>query len=372
MMINLKHRKPFIQLIFLITLVAFSQTTVHAATTQNPSLINYEVNVSATEGGSLYFDYGENMHFFLSDDYQQYNPSCKIDSPSVFKFSKLFQRNLIPVAQENYYFSGFYDLDNHPIRLSKAVIDVLRVSVNGIYYYDYYAAYENPKYAKYTPSAYKTMVKSYLKTLYGTSRYKKMDTITIYNLPKSDGTYIAKFQEKGLPDICWSTSVTKKVGDKKFHYIPNSSSKYIYTFKSSNKKIATIDNKSGLTIIKGPGIATITCNIKETDMTLPSKYTSKLIINPISVSSVQAVQSKKTLQIKWNGKTNNSGYEIQVSNNTSFKTILASKNIKSGKSNATTIKLKTELYNNYVRIRAYKSSKGEKLYSPYVVKKIER
>ena len=371
MMINKKKRNRFIQLLFVIALVVLTTCNVAAVTSQDSSLLTYRVNVTVSGGGSLYFDYGEDMQFFLADDYKAYHPSCRVNSPATYKFSKLIQRCFLPSPEEGYYFSGFYDNAGNPINLTKNKVDILRVSVDGIYYYDYYTSHEDSKYAKYTETAYKKLVKTYLKTLYGTSRYKKMDTIMLYKLPKKDASYTAKFDSKTAPDIQWNATKTKAYNDPKFYYLPKKTTKYSYTFKSSSKKIATIDKETGQVTIKGPGIATITCSIKETETTLAQSYTSNLIVKPIAVSSIQASQSKKTLQVKWKGKTHNSGYEIQVSNNKSFKNILATKNVKSGKTNTTTIKLKQELCHNYVRIRAYKTSKGRKLYSPYAVEKIE-
>lgn len=371
-MINMREKRTFILFVISFILLAMMPSESFAVSRQKTALLNYSVSTEISGEGSLYFDYGENMAFFLKNGYTTYNSDCKVKSNSTYKFSKAFDRGFIPVPEESHYFAGFYDASGKKISLTKTVIDILRVSVDGIYYYDYYDAYENSKYVNYTEAAYKKKVKAYLKALYGTTRYKVMDTTTLYEIPKKDATYSAKFEEKTAPNIKWKTSLTKTYGNTNFYVIPNKPSSYTYTFKSSNKKVVTVDSKTGYTTIAGPGIATITCSIAETETTLAQKYTTTIIVKPAVVTSFQASQSKLKLYASWKNANHNSGYEIQVSNNKSFANILASKTIRSGRYSSTTIKLKQELCHNYARIRAYKISNGEKIYGPYTVKKITK
>ncbi len=374
-MINMKRKHIFIQLTFIIIAINLLIATPYegfAITRQKSSLLNYKIDISVSDGGNLYWDYGQNMSFFLSDDAKNFNNACKIVSSSTYKFSKVFSRGLIPQPEDGFYFAGFYGKDGKKIGLTKTSIDILRVSVDGIYYYDYYASYENTKYKNYTKTAYKNKVKSYLKNLYGTSRYKVMGTTMLYKTPKKNAYYEARFEPKKTPKLNIKASLTKTFGNKKFYILSTKPSKYTYTFKSSNRNIAAIDKKTGYITIKGPGIVTITCKVAETDTTLATSFTTILTVKPEAVKGLSAKQNKKTLAICWKKQSKNSGYKMQASNNKSFKTILTSKNLRSSQAASTNLKLKTELFHNYLRIRAYKISKGKKIYGPYTVIKIIR
>lgn len=374
-MINTKKKHTFIQFIFIlitISLLIASPYTTYAQTQQNSSFINYNVDIVVSDGGNIYWNYGNNMSFFLLDDAKDYNEYCKIPSSSTYKFSKVFSRGMIPQPQDGFYFAGFYGIDGKKISLAKTTIDILRVSVDGIYHYDYYDAYENTKFKNYTKTTYKNKVKAYLKTLYGTSRYTVMDTIILYKVPKKDAYYEARFEQKKTPVLNMKTILTKTYGDANFYILPNKPSKYTYSFKSSNRNVLTIDKVSGYATINGPGTAIISCKVAETETTTSSNYTTAITVKPKKVSSFSAKQNKKTLTVSWKKEKKNSGYEIQASNNKTFANILASKAIRSSQANSAKIKLKNELCHNYARIRAYKTSKGKKIYSDYVVVKIIR
>jgi len=374
-MINTKRKNTFIQFIFILTAISLliaCPCTAYAKTEEKSSLLNYNVDVVISGEGRLYWNYGNNMSFFLADDTKIYNDNCRIPSNSTYRFSKIFSRGIIPQPQDGFYFAGFYGKDGKKISLTKTTIDVLRVSVDGIYHYDYYESYGNAKFKNYTKTTYKNKVKTYLKTLYGTSRYTVMDTIILYKVPKKDAYYEARFEQKKAPVLNMKTTLTKTYGDEKFYILSNKPSTYTYSFKSSNRNVLTIDKASGYVTINGPGTATITCKVAETETTSASSYTTTVTIKPEKVTSFSAKQNKKTLTANWKKQGRNSGYEIQVSNNKTFVTILASKTIRSSKADSTKLQLKNELFHNYARIRAYKTSKGKKIYSDYLVVKISR
>lgn len=374
-MINTKRNHTFIHLIIIFTFISMLVAIPcegYASIRQKASFLNYNVDITVSDGGSLYWDYGKNMSFFLSDDAKTYNHACKADSGSTYKFSKVLSRGLIPQPEEGFYFAGFYGKNGKKIDLTKTSIDILRVSVDGIYYYDYYASYENTKYKNYTKNAYKNIVKAYLKSLYGTSRYKVMDTTILYQIPKKDANYEARFEQKKAPALKLKASMTKTYGDEKFYLLPSKSSKYTYTFKSSNRNVLAVDKTSGYAKIHGPGTAVITCKVDETETTLAEIYTTTVTVKPEKVKSFSAKQNKKTLSVSWKKQNKNSGYEIQASNHKSFTTILASKTIQSSQADSAKIKLKTELFHNYARIRAYKTSKGKRIYGNYIIVKISR
>lgn len=365
--INMKYKKTIILIVIALICLCMLPSTASAA-----NLLRYNVTTDVTTGGTVYYNYGENGTFFLNKDWKSYSRKCKVGSDTS-KFTKLLNRGFIVVPNSGYYFSGFYNKKGTKLYLDQTEMDVLRVSVNGVYFYDYYPSHDNPGYSRYTETGYQTLVKSYLKGIYGTSRYKVMDTITLYEIPKKDGTYSARFQKKKEPKINFPKAITKTYGTNGFKAVSSLPDNLSYSFKTSNSSVLTVNKKTGFITIKGPGSAKVTCSIGETDKTLPATYSFKVVVKPSVPKKLYGkMQKKKTVSVSWQGNSKNSGYEIQVSNNKSFSTVLAKKTVTSGKAKATTVKLKTDLFNNYVRIRAYKKSNGEKIYSSYVTVKITK
>lgn len=374
-MMKKKTNLSFILSVITLCMLLFIPAESFAAENQSSSLINYTVQVEHTGGGTLYWDYGKNMDFFLNDSHDEYDTSCKIKSGTSYKFSKLVPRNILIQPNEGYYFLGFYDQKGSKVDLTEVNADIVRVSVNGIYHYNCVESYDNPKYKKLTKNAYQKIIKTYLKAIYGTTRYKTMDTVTMYQVPTKDGSYQAKFKKKSSPKISYKASIEKMYstnGSSGFAAIPTLPDTYKYTFKSSRTSVIKINKTTGYATVVGPGKATITVKVAETDTTLPAEYEIDVTVYPkkVSISSVTK-KSDKSLSLTWSGSSKYSGYEIQVSNNTSFETITAKKKVSSGKTSSTTVTLKNKLFHNYVRIRPYKTSGGEKVYGEYVVEKIK-
>lgn len=366
-----KYKNYFLLTIILICFTLIPQFA-HGATSVKTGLVNYSVSIDLSGKGNLYWDYGDNMEFFLETGPQEYNETCKIIDNETYKFSKVFNRGIIAKPNSGHYFSGFYQ-SGKKVKLTTTNIDILRVKVDGIYYYDYYDAYNNPKYRNYTEEAYKNKVKKYLKAIYGTSRYTVVDSLILYEIPKKDANYTAKFYSKKKPDIHYNKTYTKNLDSKQFYIIPSMPAQYEYTFKSSNTKVVKVNKQTGYATITGPGISTITCTIAETDKTLSDSYKIKVTVKPGKITILNATKrTKKTVAVSWKKDSRNSGYVIEISNNNTFKNILAKKTINSGKTGSTTISLKNELCNNYLRIRAYKISSGKKIYGSYTITKIKK
>ena len=190
--INMKYKKTIILIVIALICLCMLPSTASAA-----SLLRYNVKTDVTTGGTVYYNYGENGTFFLNQDWKSYSKKCKV-STDTSKFTKLLDRGFIVVPNSGYYFSGFYNKKGTKLYLDQREMDILRVSVNGIYFYDYYPSHDNPGYSRYTENGYQTLVKSYLKGIYGTSRYKVMDTITLYEITPAPGVRISKI--KNLED----------------------------------------------------------------------------------------------------------------------------------------------------------------------------
>ena len=363
--INMKYPKSII--LTLMVLLLFSLMPLQASAA---SMLSYDVNFDVQQGGQVYFNYGKNGSFFVSSDWEAYDESCLLTSGETYSFTKLLDRGIIASPDEGYYFAGVFDPYGNKKTLDETNLDILRVSVKGIYFFNVFPSKDNTGYKRLTKTAYQNQVKLYLKGLYGTTRYKVMDTVTLYSLPKTDGSYVARFEKKKTPSLGQPDTLTKTYGNKAFRLISDIPDSFNCSFKTSSSKVLTVNKTTGYITIKGPGTAKVTCKVKETETTLPASFVTVITVKPAAVKTLSAKRTKKTLSVNWSASAKNSGYEIQVSNNESFKNIIAKKTVSGGKTKSTTVKLKSEVCNNYVRIRPYKTSGGTKIYNRYTVAEI--
>ena len=154
---------------------------------------------------------------------------------------------------------------------------------------------------------------------------------------------------------CKKTVYKVAYGAKPFKI--NASSKSKMAFTSSSPKVAAVDKNTGRVTIKNTGTATITIKAGKAS----KKVTVKVSPKKPSVKSTTAVKGKK-LAVKWAKDKMASGYQVQVSTDKKFKKGVKSKNLP--KTSCTFTKLKTgKKY--YVRIRSYKKSGKETLYSAW-------
>ena len=355
----------------LLSLIIFLLTIIFPLQASAASPFSYEVKIDVQPGGQLFYNYGNNGSFFLSSDWEEYNPDCQVINGETHSFTKLLDRGLIAKPDTGYYFEGFYDSRGKKKSIKETKIDILRVSVKGFYFYNYFPSRENKSYQRLTKTAYQNQVKMFLKGLYGTTRYKVMDTVTLYTLPKGDGVYLAKFQEKQLPSLSLPEEIIKTYGNETFPLFDSIPEDLDCSFRASGSKVVTINKQTGSITIKGPGSTTVTCKVRESQRTLPAEFETVVTVKPAPVKKLSAKRTKKLLSVKWSSSIKNSGYEIQVSNNENFKNIIGKKTVSGGKTNTTTLKLKSEVCNNYVRIRPYKVSRGNKIYSRYTVAEIQ-
>ena len=163
-------------------------------------------------------------------------------------------------------------------------------------------------------------------------------------------------KDGGQPDAkitCKKTVYKVAYGAKPFKI--NASSKSKMAFISSNPKVAAVDKSTGKVIIKNTGVATITIKAGKASKKVAIKVSPK---KP-SVKSAKAAKGRK-LAVKWAKDKRASGYQVQVSTDKKFKKGVKSKKL--SKTSYTFTKLKTgKKY--YVRVRSYKKSGKETLYS---------
>ena len=142
----------------------------------------------------------------------------------------------------------------------------------------------------------------------------------------------------------------------------NASSKSKMAFTSSKPKVAAVNKNTGKVTIKNTGIAIITIKAGK----VSKKVTIKVSPRKPSVKSANTAKGKK-LTVKWAKDKMASGYQVQISTDKKFKKNVKSKSL--SKTSYTFTKLKTgKKY--YVRIRSYKKSGKETLYSTWSKAKV--
>lgn len=138
------------------------------------------------------------------------------------------------------------------------------------------------------------------------------------------------------------------------------------SYTSSNKKVATISS-SGKITMKGYGTTKIKITASSSGAYKKATTTVAVTIKPakMTLSSVKS-SSSKTMLIRWKSDTKASGYQVQVSTSSQFTTgTTTSKTTSNVKNKKVTLKNLTKGKKYYVRIRAYKTVNGKKVYGPW-------
>lgn len=162
------------------------------------------------------------------------------------------------------------------------------------------------------------------------------------------------------------TNYTKTYGNSSFNLNAKrtAGSGKLY-YKTSSSSVATVSS-SGKVTIKGPGKATLTVAAAPTAAYKSEAKTISLTVKP-KKSTISSVKSSKyrNLTVKWKKDSKASGYQVVAAKNKSFtsgkKTAVISKN-------STVSKTFKDLSSNktyYVKVRAYKTVDGKKLYGSY-------
>lgn len=357
------NKKIIFALAMALLLIAIPLSSV-SASAKASSLLNYNISVTTTGQGDLYWTHGKNMEFFLCNGDDSYNQNCKIKNKTNYKFSRLIERGIVPKAADGWYFDGFYTRVGSKLNPDVYNIDVLRITVKGLYYYDYVLSLDNPKYKHYSKKRYEDMIKAYLKSAYGTTRCKKLFTTKMYQFTAKDSEIYSKFKAKVPRDFKTINDMIKTIGDSPFPLSSPDSAIEGLKFKSSNSRVISIKKNTSIATVKGEGKATITISAPEADTTLASTVKYVIRVYPVKVDLISATKSLKDVKIKWETDLKSSGYELQLSAKSAM-TDIYNKTITSGKTSTTKVSLTKKADYGYVRIRAYKKSAGEKLYGPW-------
>ena len=133
------------------------------------------------------------------------------------------------------------------------------------------------------------------------------------------------------------------------------------TYKTSNKKVATVNSKGKVTV-KGTGKATITVTAKATSTY--NKGVKKITVYgvPKKPEMKKLTAGKKKFTVQWKKDKKADGYQVQYSTDKKFKKNIKSVNVSKKSTKATVKKLKKgKTYR--VRTRSYKKIDGKKYYS---------
>lgn len=188
-------------------------------------------------------------------------------------------------------------------------------------------------------------------TASGNENYKAVSkTITISI--KIDGN-----SAKNVQNIS-AKSITKTYGNKPFNLKAKTSGNGKLSYKSSNKKVATVSSKGKVTI-KGCGKATITIKAAETSTCKSAAKNITFTVKPKKLKIKSGSGNKKAYTIKFKSQKTVSGYECTYKNGGKSHKIT----VNSKKSSVTLKKLVKG--NCVVKIRAYKKVGKTKLYGAY-------
>ena len=128
-------------------------------------------------------------------------------------------------------------------------------------------------------------------------------------------------------------------------------------FTSSNPKIAAVGKNTGKVTIKRTGVATITIKAGAAS----KKVTIQVSPKRPAVKSVKTANGRK-LAVKWAKDKMASGYQVQVSADRNFKKNVESRNLSKISCTFTDLEAGRSYY---VRLRSYKKSGKEALYSAW-------
>ena len=178
---------------------------------------------------------------------------------------------------------------------------------------------------------------------------------TDQQIPQNPSTS-SKLKKQKITKV--SSAYKKPVGQS-FTLKPKAKGKI--TYKTSNKKIATVNSKGKVTV-KGTGKATITVTAKATSTY--SKCVKKITVYgvPKKPEMKKLTAGKKKITVQWKKDKKADGYQVQYSTDKKFKKNVKSVYVSKKNTKATVKKLKKgKTYR--VRTRSYKKIDGKKYYS---------
>lgn len=139
------------------------------------------------------------------------------------------------------------------------------------------------------------------------------------------------------------------------------------SYKSGNTKIAKVDGKGNVTLVKNAvGSVTITVTSPATEEYQAVNKKITITVNPkgTAIKNVKALKGRK-ITTTWKKNASIDGYEIQYSMKKNFNSGVKKVLIKKNKTLMTNIEKLKKNKTYYMRIRTYKNVKGKKYYSTW-------
>lgn len=330
--------------------------------------LSREIKFNVNGNGNLYFNLGPKLESCHIDSHKEFSEACKITSGRSYSLSTVVERGVIVCPDKNSTFEGFFSSGGQKVKLKAVKMDILRVKVGGTYVYTHFPSYGEGPATAITKPLYGEMVKKYVKGLYNTSRYSVKGQETIYTLPNKNVNLTARFKEKPVPVLVEAPVIKKTFGDKDFFVVSLLPSDLTLKCSSSSSKILTVNKTSSLASIKGTGIAKVTLKTPATDIYQSSQERVKVYVTPAPITGLFASKTKgNSVTVSWDSSGFCSGYEMEFSPNLNFNKISAKFKIGKSSADSKICKLTADAFRscNFVRIRGYKKSCGETLYSQY-------
>jgi hypothetical protein len=161
-------------------------------------------------------------------------------------------------------------------------------------------------------------------------------------------------------------SFTKSYGQKPFNLNAKSSGGTKLSYKSSSKKVATVD-ANGKVSIKGCGKATITITAASSTLYKSASKKITVTVKPGKIKFTTRERATKKgiriVKVNFKPQKNCDGYDVQISFKNSFKDI---KSAKLKKTKKTVVFTKVTVGTKYyLRLRAYKKTAGKKTYGKW-------
>lgn len=159
----------------------------------------------------------------------------------------------------------------------------------------------------------------------------------------------------GEEKVCYLKAGTyeSKVSGVSYPMIPYNIACYVLSIKETEAPVQDSDKNTDEVVVEKK---------VDSSMEKTTKNNTKCVPGQVKNLRLKSA-SRKKIKIGWKKVSAVSGYQIKYSTKKSFKKSVKKKTVKGNKSTATIKKLKYKTY--YFKIRAYKTSKGKKVYGPW-------
>ncbi|NBI62011.1 hypothetical protein D3Z38_02785 [Clostridiales bacterium] len=167
-----------------------------------------------------------------------------------------------------------------------------------------------------------------------------------------------------------ANAFVKAYGSKPFYLRIKTTGDGKLSYKSSNQKIAAVDN-AGKVTLKGSGKTIITVTAKATKNYNMAVKRISLTVNPKRVVGLKAKAGNKKMSVTWKQDVKASGYQLTYAKNSKFTKGKKNVMVKKNKTTKHVVKKLKPKKTYYVKVRAYKKVGNAKLHGAYSkVKKV--